>query len=102
MGNTRNIGFWGSFLSCFFFTPLVGILILLSVPKRKKTFCIRAYKDFQVGCSYYYRIAMNKSGSRMVVVYHATSTKMSLSTFNKHFALIEEDDNHLVQFLKLS
>ncbi len=102
VGGTRKIRFWGGFLSCLFFTPIIGLVILLSIPKRKKTYCIRAYKDFNIGCAYYYRMAMDKSGTRIVVVYHATASKMSLTTFNSHFALIEEDDNHLVQFLKLS
>ncbi|MBU6402084.1 MAG: hypothetical protein KGS61_17335 [Verrucomicrobia bacterium] len=34
LGKNRKFGFWGNFICCFVFTPLVGLIVLLASDER--------------------------------------------------------------------
>lgn len=102
-GNTRRIGFWGSFILALFITPLLALLIMVWLPARQKAYCMRSYKDFEVGRGYYFRKTINRNAQRIYVVYNATTCRVTEETFNNHFSILIDNSKKtfLAPFLKV-
>jgi hypothetical protein len=94
VGYERKIGFPLSLLLCIALTPLIGGLLCLAFPHLPKACCMKDYKDFSTGRTYYFRKKI-RNGHVFYMVQHATARRLSEVEFDKFFAVIVNNPNYI-------
>jgi len=94
VGYERRIGMAGSLLICVLLTPIFGAGVTLFFRKLPKACCMRDYKDFSTGSCYFFR-RIHLSGQHFYYVQHAMNHRFDEHEFNKHFAIVVKDREHI-------
>lgn len=88
IGNTRKVGFWGTFLMSIFITPVLTALIIVWMPTRNTAYCMCSFRDFQIGQGYFFKKIISRSAERKIIVYNASSVVLTEEEFNQHFSIV--------------
>ncbi|UPT67501.1 MAG: hypothetical protein M0D57_02150 [Sphingobacteriales bacterium JAD_PAG50586_3] len=94
VGYERKIGFGLSLLLCVALTPVIGFGISLLFAHLPKACCMKDYRDFSTGRTYYFR-KKERNGHNWYYVQHASAQKLSAIEFNKYFAEVVDNPDYL-------
>lgn len=93
IGNTRKVGFWGTFLLSIFITPVLTALIIVWMPTRTTAYCMHNFKDFQIGQGYYFKRVITRTAERKIIIYNASSISITEDEFNQHFSIVLDNSS---------
>ena len=70
IGSDKTIGYWGSFFICLFYTPIVGILVIVISPNKSDTVlreyrcknCDYSFKTYEIKVHYCPRCGRDHEG----------------------------------------
>lgn len=94
VGYERTIGFVPALLLCLALTPIAGVGVCLLFKRLPKACCMKDYRHFSTGKTYYFR-KKYVNGQLFYFVQNASAIKVSATDFDSYFSIIVDSPRHL-------